>query len=1096
MTLLAETPADEVDENELVVGRRIQEFSQLAGPVRELDDDGRDYRVSYRGVDAVHGRGRVWRSLAIASLNFVFEALFFTWLLHPAHRPPVTGPPIAQYANWVVIGSIALMELLRLINVLSLSLASVISRDPVPVSPQPNQRIAFLTTIVPSKEPIDVVRGTLQAALRIRYQGILDVWLLDEGDDPAVRAMCRELGVNHFTRKGVEEYNRKKGPFKAKTKHGNYNAWVAEHGDSYEIFLSVDPDHVPLPNYAERILGYFRDPDVSFVVGPQCYANDETFVTRAAESQQFPFHSLIQRAANRYNAAMLVGTNNAIRISALKGIGGLSDSVTEDMATGLKFHARRNPQTKARWKSVYTPDVLAVGEGPSSWGDFFSQQMRWSRGTFEVLLTEFWRRLPALSPGRALHYCLITTFYPSMAIGWILGAVNAVLFLALGVQGVVVPVQLWLALYIDATAFQLWVYLRNRRYNVSPYEAEGSSGVKGMLMSIFASPIFSASLIATVLRLPAKFVVTPKGLSSSADHILTFRRHLQWGLLLVGAIVTSIVMGYATPAVLLWPAVALLACLTPPALWIIERVVGRQPVITAEPRTSGGRTGITTESLQRAALDAMIAEGPASAPFRSPLADGQAAGGPVAGGLPEGWIRTGTGPATVGASGQDARSAGDAPGRPGRADAPSPGPREAGSGERYRSLPPGWVRDDDASPESEARRPGGPSPAPRTNGLHPRPLPPAAERRAYPGGAAGTTGGPGNNGRSGPPSPGPGQPAAGQSGPGRPGPGQSDAAQPGVGQPRPGQPGGRPVTAGPSPSKRPSPAPRPGTPPRPQPAAPPAAQAGAVERSGVDAGRPPSVDQPGEPGRHADTTRAPSTDTPGEPGRHADAARPPAAPGAARPGDGPRPSPPGRPDPAGRPADPARGPDSVRPSPRPAPRPRPDAASPPGVVAVPENRPERAAPAAAVHRNELSPTERRSGSTAAGRPEEGSWSAPGHDGAPPEGAAPVAGAAAPGPPSPTPPGPPSPTPLARPRPTPGPPPSPSAVVEPARPIDAAPASEDAHEEHDGLSTAERSLHASTVAVRVVALAAVAPAVAAAHGDGGHRSREPEQTEAS
>ena len=62
---------------------------------------------------------------------------------------------------------------------------------------------------MPSKEPIDVVRGTLQAALRIRYQGILDVWILDEGDDPAVRAMCRELGVNHFSRKGIEKYNRK-----------------------------------------------------------------------------------------------------------------------------------------------------------------------------------------------------------------------------------------------------------------------------------------------------------------------------------------------------------------------------------------------------------------------------------------------------------------------------------------------------------------------------------------------------------------------------------------------------------------------------------------------------------------------------------------------------------------------------------------------------------------------------------------------------------------------------------------------------------------------------------------------------------------------
>ncbi len=54
----------------------------------------------------------------------------------------------------------------------------MIARDPVPVPPEPDRRIAFLTTIVPSKEPIDVVRGTLQAALRIQYDGILDGWIL------------------------------------------------------------------------------------------------------------------------------------------------------------------------------------------------------------------------------------------------------------------------------------------------------------------------------------------------------------------------------------------------------------------------------------------------------------------------------------------------------------------------------------------------------------------------------------------------------------------------------------------------------------------------------------------------------------------------------------------------------------------------------------------------------------------------------------------------------------------------------------------------------------------------------------------------------
>jgi hypothetical protein len=186
MTLLAERPPDEVDESELVVGRRIQEFSQLAGPVREPAHTAGPYRVAYRGVEALHGRGRVARSLLVAGLNLAFEALVFLWLLHPSHRPPVLGSTFAIWANWVVISSIGLLELLRLVNVLSLSLASVIARDPVPVPPRPDRRVAFLTTIVPSKEPIEVVRGTLQAALRIQYDGILDVWLLDECDDPVV----------------------------------------------------------------------------------------------------------------------------------------------------------------------------------------------------------------------------------------------------------------------------------------------------------------------------------------------------------------------------------------------------------------------------------------------------------------------------------------------------------------------------------------------------------------------------------------------------------------------------------------------------------------------------------------------------------------------------------------------------------------------------------------------------------------------------------------------------------------------------------------------------------------------------------------------
>ena len=35
----------------------------------------------------------------------------------------------------------------------------------------------------------------------------------------------------------------------------------------------MDPDHVPQPYFLTRTIGYFRDPDVAFVVAPQVYGN-------------------------------------------------------------------------------------------------------------------------------------------------------------------------------------------------------------------------------------------------------------------------------------------------------------------------------------------------------------------------------------------------------------------------------------------------------------------------------------------------------------------------------------------------------------------------------------------------------------------------------------------------------------------------------------------------------------------------------------------------------------------------------------------------------------------------------------------------------
>ncbi len=555
-----------------------REYGMLAGPFAPVDPD-TPYRVSY--VSLMRKAKASVRTQLLALSAVVVELVFLCWLLAPGHYPHVTG--VAAYTSTVAICCIAFLELIRLLNIATLCRSTLQACDPVPVAPEPGSRVAFLTTMVPGKEPIDMVRRTLEAARQMRHEGRLDVWLLDEGDDPAVKRMCAEVGARHFSRKGVARWNTGSGPNRARTKHGNYNAWLEKHGDGYDSLVSVDPDHVPADNFCERLLGYFRDPDVAFVVAPQVYGNYDSFLTRAAESQQYLFHSVVQRAGNRQECAMLVGTNNAMRISALKDIGGLRDSLTEDALTSFVWHSRRNPATGERWKSVYTPDVLAVGEGPVSWTDYFNQQLRWSRGACDLMLNDFWRRGQRLGWRRRLHYSLIFAYYPSVALAWLVGALNTALYMLTGAGTLEVTGRTWLMLYVDAGLLQLAIYFWNRRHNISPHEEAGSSGASGMFLSVLTIPIYVAALFGALRRKKAEFEVTPKDVTVSPDTRRTFRRHHRWALALTAALAISFPLGHGQWGLRAWCASAVLVCLAPTLIHLAGRRSRKATRPSAQP---------------------------------------------------------------------------------------------------------------------------------------------------------------------------------------------------------------------------------------------------------------------------------------------------------------------------------------------------------------------------------------------------------------------------------------------------------------------------------------------------------------------------------
>ncbi|MGY1833878.1 glycosyltransferase family 2 protein [Blastococcus sp. SYSU DS0510] len=532
-----------------------------------LHDD--EDRVRYR--DALTSRQR--RSvLALGWFHVVLAAALVCYLLVPENLPRLGAGLVADTVTVAGLATMVVLQLIAGLRTWTITYHAGRARDPIPMRPRPGTRVAVLTTIVPGKEPVELVMATLRAMTRIRHEGHLDVWLLDEGDDPEVRRRCRELGVLHFSRKGRPEWNQPSGPFRARTKHGNHNAWRSQHEHRYDVVAQMDPDHVPFPNFLERTLGYFSDPDVAFVVAPQVYGNlQESFVARGSAELAYLFHGIIQRGGNGHDAPLLIGTNHLYRPAAFAQIGGYQDCIIEDHLTSMVVYSAVNEATGGNWKGVYTPDIVAVGEGPATYSDFFSQQKRWAYGIWEIARQHSPRIFPLMrTRQQRLSFFALQTHYPTTAIAWVGGVSLSILYLVGGVTVTHLPVLEWSLLFGANLLVGLFFAFCMRRFNLVEHERR-SWGLSGMLLDLITAPVFVAAAAAQLTGRPLSYVVTPKGSAATGDTWRTFRPHLAWLAVAVGAMVGGALLDHDYPALYVWASITALLCSLPLAHVYITR---------------------------------------------------------------------------------------------------------------------------------------------------------------------------------------------------------------------------------------------------------------------------------------------------------------------------------------------------------------------------------------------------------------------------------------------------------------------------------------------------------------------------------------------
>src|SRR5260370_35750103 len=94
-------------------------------------------------------------------------------------------------------------------------------------------------------------------------------------------------------------YQAASGVFASRSKHGNYNAWLQEIGfENYDILIAFDPDHVPVPEYASAVLGFFEGPQDAYAQAPQVYRNQSaSLVAPGAAERTYAYSSPTEQAS-------------------------------------------------------------------------------------------------------------------------------------------------------------------------------------------------------------------------------------------------------------------------------------------------------------------------------------------------------------------------------------------------------------------------------------------------------------------------------------------------------------------------------------------------------------------------------------------------------------------------------------------------------------------------------------------------------------------------------------------------------------------------------------------------------------------------------
>jgi cellulose synthase (UDP-forming) len=410
----------------------------------------------------------------------------------------------------------------------------------------PDDALPSVDVFIPTyDEPFEVLEKTITGALCLDYPNI-QIWVLDDGRRPWLRALCTQKGAGYLTR--ADNLN---------AKAGNINHALTK--TSGEFFAIFDADFVPQRNFLMRTMGFFADSKVGIVQIPHAFYNEDPMqanlgLHRGLPDEQRFFFDSIMPARDGWDGAFCCGSNSVTRRAALRAVGDAlpTQSITEDILLTLVL-LRKGYVTR------YLCEPLAIGLAPESLDAFFVQRQRWARGAIQTL----YLAAGPLGPGLGLMHRLL--FFPTH---WLSLGLRALMV-------VVVPIVfMWtgLAPVVDVTPESVFYYLFPAILALNGGISWFAPHVHFPLAAQVSATIQSFKLLPTVLGTLVKptghaFRVTPKG---AAARRASYAAEIFWPSAILMALT---VVGVVLNTIPEWRMIDHPAALPMVAFWSVVNVI-------------------------------------------------------------------------------------------------------------------------------------------------------------------------------------------------------------------------------------------------------------------------------------------------------------------------------------------------------------------------------------------------------------------------------------------------------------------------------------------------------------------------------------------